>query len=186
MIAPYLDISHVGGSGWSSKCIEWFGAGGFSHVDIVVPDWYCDENKLPRGSLLGARSDRIGGQPAGVYIRPPDYEAWPKRLVLRVPCTTEQAEKAFRWAARQIRSPYDRFGLVSSFILGRDWREEGAWWCSELAVRMLEVGGIIPVLPVSFWKITPGDCALVCGAAKGRPVLSVGMPATYAPLMTDG
>lgn len=180
-VAPYLDISHVANSGWSSRAIEWFGAGGFSHVDIVVPDWYADERKLARGSLLGARSDRTGGQPAGVRIRAPAYESWPKWLILRVPCTPEQAEKGFRWAARQLASPYDKFGLVSSFIFGRDWREEGAWWCSELAVRMLEVAGVIDELPVRYWKITPGDCSLVCAAAGGRPILSIGMGTTYTP-----
>ena len=171
----WLDISHVANSGWSSKSIEWFGAGGFSHVDIVVPDWYCDTHNLPRGSLLGARSDSVGGRPPGVEIRPPDYEAWPKRLVLRVPCAAHQAEKGFSWAIRQLHSPYDTPGLISSFILGRNWREEGAWWCSELAVRMLEIGQIIHELPLPVWKITPGDSALVCSSAGGYPVLEQGM-----------
>jgi hypothetical protein len=174
-VDPWLDLSHVANSALSSRTIEWFGGGGFSHVDIVVPDWYCDAHDLPRGSLLGARSDRIGGQPAGVYIRPPGYESWPKRLVLRVPCGQNQALHAFEWAAKQIKSPYDTPGLLSSFVLGRDWREEGAWWCSELAVRMLEVGHIIQELPLPYWKITPGDSALICSAAGGSPVLSVGM-----------
>lgn len=174
-IDPWLDISHVASSGWSSLEIEWFGAGGFSHVDIVVPDWYCDTHNLSRGSLLGARSDAVGGQKPGVKIRPPDYESWPKRLVLRVPCTAEQAVKGFSWALTQLDAPYDSFGLVTSFIFGRNWREEGSWWCSEYAVRMLEKGDVIPELPVPFWKITPGDSALVCSAAKGVPVLKLGI-----------
>lgn len=174
-VDPWLDISHVAASAWSSKQIEWFGAGGFSHVDIVVPNWYCDLHGLKRGSLLGARSDAVGGQKPGVKIRPPDYETWPKRLVLRVPCAPDQALKAFTWAATQLDAPYDSFGLVSSFIFGRNWREEGSWWCSELAVRMLEKGAVIYELPVPYWKITPGDSALVCSSAKGVSVLKVGI-----------
>jgi hypothetical protein len=170
----FIDASFVAASGWSSRAIEWWGAGGFSHVDCVLPDAYCKQQRIPLGSLLGARSDLTGGKPAGVQIRPPTYETWAKRLVLRVPCTEEQAGAWLGFLLAQVGKSYDKVGIFA-FIIGRNWREEDSWWCSELFVRSLEVAGICGELAVPFYKITPGDGALVASALGGQPVLKIGI-----------
>lgn len=170
----YIDGSFVAAAGWSSRAIEWFGAGGFSHVDCVLPAEYCRQQRLPIGSLLGARSDVTGGSQPGVRIRPPIYETWPKRLILRVPCTDQQAKAWLDFLLQQLGKPYDKIGILA-FVIGRNWREENAWWCSELFVRSLEIAGICGDLALPFYKITPGDGALVASALGGQPILKLGI-----------
>lgn len=170
----FVEGSFVAASGWSSRAIEWFGAGGFSHVDCVLPKDYCLRQRIPIGSLLGARSDVIGDILEGVRIRPPTYETWSKRLVLRVPCTHTQAKTWLEFLLAQVGKPYDKIGILA-FMIGRNWREEGAWWCSELFIRSLEVAGICDELALPFYKITPGDGALVASALGGKPVLKIGL-----------
>src|SRR5689334_19127873 len=108
-------LSFVAAQAFSSRLIEWFGAGGWSHVDNVLPD----------GRLLGARSDRIrlkSGEviPAGVQTRPADYETWPKRLIMEVPCTDRQAKDWLSFLMGQLRKPYDRLAIVG-FAINRNW-----------------------------------------------------------------
>ena len=170
----FIDGSFVAASGWSSRAIEWFGAGGFSHVDCVLPESYCRQQRIPIGSLLGARSDVTGGALPGVRIRPPTYETWPKRLTLRVPCTDQQAQAWLDFLLAQVGKPYDKIGILA-FMIGRNWREENSWWCSELFVRALEVAGICGDLAVPWYKITPGDAALVASALGGQPILKLGL-----------
>ena len=178
----YVDVSFVAGAGPSSWAIELWGGGEFSHVDAVVPEWYCRSKGIPSGSLLGARSDEILHEaiwlPAGVQIRPPAYEVWPKRLVLRTPCTEDQAFDWWKFLESQIGRKYDTIGLLESFtsLLGhpRNWRDPSAWWCSELVGAAGEAGQIFQV-PLPKWKLTPGDCAIAYGAAGGFPILRVGL-----------
>lgn len=177
----HVDVSLVAASAMSSRLIEWFGAGSFSHIDNVVPDWYCRENGYKLGSLLGARSDHVGGEEPGVRIRPPNYEHWPKRIVLRVPCTPLAASAWLNYGLAQLGKPYDKIGLLESFggmklkSTRRDWRDPIAWWCSELSGRMGETGTIFHHLPIPFWRLTPGDCALLYSAAGGEVILRHGM-----------
>jgi hypothetical protein len=184
----HVDVSLVANSGWSSKAIEWFGAGSFSHIDNVLPDWYCKQNGHRLGSLLGARSDHVGGQRPGVRIRPPDYENWPKRVILRVPCTPLAAHAWLNYGTAQLGKPYDTVGLLESFggmafrRTRRDWRDPVAWWCSELSARMGELGTIFSHLPIPVWKITPGDCALLYSAAGGEVIFTKGISYEKPPL----
>jgi uncharacterized protein YycO len=118
----------------------------FSHVDLV----------LPNGQLLGARLE------GGVRIREAGYAAWSKTLVVTL--ETERAGAVYDAAFTQLGKPYDRWA-IAAFALGRDWRDDGAWYCSELIAWALEQAGFFPRplwLPVA--KITPGDLLLVLSA----------------------
>lgn len=124
-----ITMQFVGGEGLGSKIIAWFGHGlPVSHVDTVMPD----------GSLLGARSDRVGGRPPGVQIRPADYEPWKYRLRMVLPCPEPMAQKYYAFVQSQLYKPYDQPGLFGAFLFDRDWRTPDAWWCSELNARGLE------------------------------------------------
>ena len=109
-----------------SALIRWFTQSRFSHVDVVLPD----------GRLLGAR---LWG---GVRIRPPDYI---KRLarVERVEVDLWGTQKALAFCTSQIGAGYD-WRAILAFVTGvrkKSWRTPGAWFCSELAARVLEIAG---------------------------------------------
>jgi len=168
----YIVGQFVQNAAASSRLIEWFGGGGFSHVDAV----------LPNGALLGARSDAIGGQDPGVRIRPPGYEAWPRLIIMRKEVPASQARAWERFLAAQVGAPYDKRGIWD-FVTGgnltdsgRDWRDPSAWFCSELWVRSLEVAGVIPLLPLSPNRITPGTAACIAGAAGFQVIKRAGYP----------
>lgn len=135
----------------SSEAIEWFEHGGFSHVDTVMPD----------GTLLGARSDVIGGMPAGVQIRPADYLGSEYVYRVTLPTTPEQDIDYYEFLKQQLGKPYDKEGIVG-FIVGREWRDDSAWFCSELAMAALEQSAFLKwPLADHANKITPGDALLI-------------------------
>ena len=151
-----IRLQFVRGSGLSSAAIAWFSQGTFSHVDAVLPD----------GTLLGARSDVCGGQPPGVRVRPHGYEVWTQRVVFSIPASDAQAEAWEAFLRSQVGKPYDKIAILG-FALGRDWRDDGAWICSELGAAALEATGIVPQLYLAAAKITPEALALVCSAIGG-------------------
>jgi uncharacterized protein YycO len=122
-------------------------------VDIVLSD----------GSLLGARSDYVKVkdqvfQP-GVQIRPAGYNQaeWKKVARIKVPFTFDQKHRGLTWAHQQIGKPYDKLAILG-FVIGRNWRDEDAWFCAELVERMKEIAyGKEFILPYN--KITPGTSA---------------------------
>lgn len=149
-----LCLQFVRGTDFEAQAIEWFGGGPrFSHVDLVMPD----------GQLLGARSDVIGGAPPGVQLRDHRYVGHDQTLRVEIPCTDEQAAKAIAFAKEQIGKPYDKMAIFA-FIIGRNWREDDAWFCSELCTMILETAGIIHPLAATANKISPAALVLVLSA----------------------
>jgi hypothetical protein len=110
-----------------SRAIAWFGHGEYSHVDVV----------MPAGTLLGARSDRVGGAPPGVQIRSPEYADWALVKKVWLQATPVQLQVFYKFLTDQIGKPYDKRAIMG-FIAGRDWREPDAWFCSELIAAALE------------------------------------------------
>lgn len=157
-------LQFVLGRSVSSRAIAWFGGENrFSHIDSVLPD----------GSLLGARSDRVGGKPPGVQIRPPNYEPWARKVVMELPSTDMQAAIWLSFLLGEIGKPYDHsliwgFALGTTFGVPRNWREVDSWICSELAARALEVSGIVPELYVPASSISPNVLAIAASAAHGE------------------
>src|SRR5262249_58660792 len=101
-------LSFDRGAGFSSGIIEFFGSGDFSHVDNVVPE-----------GLLGARSDKIGGQPRGVRVRPEGYqEALKAQVRMAVRCTEEQRQTWLTFLRLQIGKEYDS-AAIWAFVLDR-------------------------------------------------------------------
>jgi uncharacterized protein YycO len=142
--------------GIASWVVAWFGAGHFSHVDAVLDD----------GTLLGARSDRVGGQPPGVQIRPPNYTKFLRSVVMVIPATDEQNAAFYAFLHSQVGKPYDRRTL-SAFWSNRDWRHTDGWICSELQAAGLEKAGVVPQLYLAANKITPVSLALVASTVGG-------------------
>lgn len=146
-----IKLQFVQGEDLGSKAIQIFERGWPSHVDAVLSD----------GRLLGARSDVVGGAPAGVHIRTPDYALWTKKLLVTLPSTAEQETAWLNFLYAQIGKPYDETAILA-FPLQRDWREPDSWFCSELGAAALEECGYFPKplanLPN---EITPRDLLLV-------------------------
>lgn len=133
------------GAGISSRLIAWYGEGygGWSHVDAILPD----------GSCLGARSDVIKGIPAGVQIRPEDYETWKRRDVLTLDCTPEEETDWEYRLRRNIGLGYDK-GDILGFITGHPMSEPGHWICSAVQLDVIETMGKVNLRG----KITPQQC----------------------------
>ena len=140
----------------ASDLIALVGAGDFSHGDLVLDD----------GRLLGARNDAVGGAPSGVQIRTPGYARWEKQVIFEVPCTPLQKAVATDFAMKQIGLPYDREAILA-FVVGRNWREPGAWFCTELLAASGEHGGLWHGLYSPDNKIAPNAFALMCSATTG-------------------
>lgn len=143
----------AGNGSFGSRMIEWFDHGAYSHVDIV----------LPSGELLGARNDVIDGIPAGVQIRPPNYVSGDNVLRVDLPAPAAVVERFYELAHAQIGKPYDRTAIVG-FVVGRDWREDDSWFCSELFMWLLEQSGYLHRLSAPCEKIAPDDALLVVSA----------------------
>lgn len=158
-----IDLQFVAMSDPGSEAIRLFERGWPSHVDAVLPD----------GSLLGARSDGIGGQLPGVRIRPANYETFDQRLVVSLACEPAIEGAFLAFLRAQLGKPYDKLA-IAAFAVGRDWRERDAWFCSELIAAALEACGWFPkplanaaneitprdlLLTVSPWVASRGDAA---------------------------
>lgn len=156
-----IRLQFVCGSDIASRLIAWYGNGygGYSHVDAVLPD----------GSLLGARSDRVGGQPPGVRIRPANYDKWVRRVVLGLSVSSTDAFTWEAWLRSQVGKPYD-MPAIWGFLLGRKTEEKGQWICSALQAGALEAVGAMHRLLVPPSQVTPDAlCNIVC--ALGARVL---------------
>lgn len=157
-----MRLQFVCGQDLSSKLIAWYGNGygGWSHVDAVLPD----------GSLLGARNDAIGSVPAGVQVRPPNYETWARSAVVEVPATPEEASQWEGWLKTQVGIHYDQQAIIG-FILGRKDTDTGRWICSALQTRALIRANLMHPLPVPDSQVTPDALfLLVTGGLGGKVV----------------
>lgn len=148
-------------AGIASGTIAWFSSGHLSHVDAILPD----------GTLLGARSDSVGGQPPGVWIRPSDYAKFVTTVVMEIPCGAWQEKKYYDFLYAQQKKGYDKWAILA-FAANRDWREPDSWICSELQAAAGEHAEIWPKLFLTANKITPVALALGCSFLKGTKVVT--------------
>lgn len=116
----------------------------FSHVDIILPD----------GRLLGARDDAVGGQPPGVWIRPPQYEKWLRQATVTFWVQPDAAARGLAWARGEIGCKYDEDAILG-FIFGQRWHRDGAYICSVLAANYLLRCGIIEGTPQNLQGTSP-------------------------------
>lgn len=146
---------------WASAAIRRLNHSPFSHVDFCLPD----------GNLLGASdqgplSPFIEGNPQGVAIRPPGYQRFGIRRDMVI--ETDKADAVFAKAKSQLGKPFDSSGMwdfLSDTPPGaRDWRDPAQWWCSELAVWVLEQTGMFAPISVLAWpkdRVSPTDLLLI-------------------------
>jgi len=159
----------IADTAWSSRCIEWWGGGGWSHFANVLSD----------SSIIDARSDAIkvrgeGRIPPGVQRRPAGYLDDCKRWVLLELGTEAQYG---HWQAAligQLGKPYDFIGIrdfLTGSVRDRNWRSESAWFCDELGIWAQEQARICPRLPDPIYRLTPG-AALLLDIGLGAQVVA--------------
>jgi hypothetical protein len=166
--SPVLAFQFVCGADLSSRLIAWYGNGygGYSHVDEIVTSQVA--NRLaPIGSLIGARSDRIGKIPPGVQVRPPRYETCIRRCVAVLNCTENEELAAEHFISTQLGRQYDKPAILG-FILGKPLHGRGHWICSALQTQRLRVAGLIDRLPDPDSQITPNSLLLILAAIGAR------------------
>lgn len=137
----------------SSRIIARFGkgTGGWSHVAPVLSD----------GRYLDARSDVIGGVPAGVHIRDGAKERSIKRERWALEVTQPQYDA---WEANLRARIGDAYGKrdILDFIEGRPGHVNGQWICSAHAIDALQHIHLVPYpLPWLAHELTPDDALLV-------------------------
>lgn len=143
--------------------------GGWSHMANLLAD----------GSIIDARSDRVHDSrtgkpvlidgkriPPGVQRRPGYYlEGIKKWVVLEAPSTAPGNYDAWKHALEaQLGKPYDFIGILDFLTespLDRNWRDQTAWFCDELAVFAMEQSGYCPPLPQPVFRITPSAALLL-------------------------
>lgn len=151
--------------------------GGWSHMANVLAD----------DSIIDARSDSMkfpGGLkvPAGVQRRPAGYlDSIRKWVVLEGPEDDPGGKWSYnRWEyalVSQLKKPYDFIGIwdfLSDSVIDRNWRDESAWFCDELAVWAQEKAGYVPQLPEPVFRITPSAALLFDIGAGWRVVAGRG------------
>lgn len=140
-----ITLQFVGSNDILSDTIKLFERGWCSHVDAVMPD----------GMLLGARFS------GGVAIRPPDYEAFPRKLQVHLPAEDAVAAAFYDALRSQLGKPYD-VEAIAAFAFDRDWRATDHWFCSEIQAWALERAGYFPhPLAATDSTITPRDLLLI-------------------------
>lgn len=153
-----IRLQFVGAGDLGSDAIKWFTQGEVSHVDIVLSD----------GRLLGSRDDIINGIKKGVQIRPPGYANWKIVVPVSLPCPQDMEKNFYQFAMAEIGKPYDEMGIaafVFGSIIGRDWRDDSAWFCSEYVGAMLEKCGYFATpLATPTNKLAPSGLLLACSA----------------------
>lgn len=159
-------LQFVCAAGLSSWGIARFGVqkAAFSHVDIVLAAGTYDGAPYPHGALLGARDDAIGGQPPGVRIRPPGYEKWIRREVVKV--HAPQGPAALAWALREVGARYDDDAILG-FLFGQRWHKRGAFICSVLAGNYELRAGAIHGTPANLQGTSPNTLYAMTLAVGG-------------------
>lgn len=148
---------------WVSPIIGWFGDGYYTHIDVLTP----------QGMLRGARSDVIQGIPAGYQDRPQNYEEWVRCTRFTLPVRATQYSAYWDFSDAQLHKPYDSFGLLKTFLLERNWRDDSKWWCSEEVAANGEFARLWQVDPMVN-GVTPGDMVyLLEGAHAVRQEMPV-------------
>ena len=139
------------------RIIDWGTEGEVGHVDAVF-----------QGSLLGAQQEAgLGGAESGVQWRPATYvKECGGYNIFRVTleASVDQRTKFQAFLTQQLGKPYDTKGILG-FVTGKDWRDPGSWFCSELQAAALEHAGLFPH-PLHVWKnrVTPQELLLVTSA----------------------
>lgn len=150
-----IRLRFVTGSDPTSRLIAaWQKDGWATHVEAVLPD----------GSLLGAHLQ------GGVAIRPKGYDqaTMTRELYVDLFAMPSMVEEFYAFMHAQVGKPYD-VTAIEGLVLGRDWREDDSWFCSEVVTGGMEKCAYIPRLASTINHVTPRDNLLIVSAKQSIP-----------------
>ena len=139
----------------------------YSHVDFILFDGCC------LGASDSPDAPVVMGNPRGVAIRPPNYQAFGIRR--RAYIDTPRADAIIQRATGQLNKPFDHGALkfrhmFSDSFGDRNWRDPGQWYCAELGMWCCEEEHLWPFeLVIQKDRVTAADflCYL-------NPIMDVG------------
>lgn len=117
--------SYKGPGRWGDKLIRWWTGGPYSHSELII------------GNIMYSAS-QYEGQVRAMWAADMTPEHWD--IVDLPEALDEQAALAFLNA--QIGKRYDWLGIVLSQVLPLNRHDKGAWFCSELCYRALQIAGL--------------------------------------------
>jgi hypothetical protein len=149
-----IDLRFVQGFGFSSWAIEDFSAGRFSHVDAIVPRGGIPDIPWMPYSLVGERSDKVGGKPPGLNARPYGYESVKKAVIFHLPSSLEQTTAFWAFLYSQEGHAYDK-PSIWAYAFNANWHRWGTYVCSAAILNALQSADRMRSLYSPFWKVTP-------------------------------
>lgn len=177
------------------KLIGWRSSGGqgkYTHVEVVdhTTGWlwgaHADSFTVPVDAIPKAYNLSMTPQgvhiPSGFFPRPPNYDAkhWQRVTAFRLMVSSFQHDQFWKFTWKQWAAKYDTRGLLSTYVLGRDWRDPGEWYCSEEQAAASEYAGIIRKL-LTVDAVEPADFAELLNQA-GATQVELPIPVPPAPL----
>jgi hypothetical protein len=150
-----IPLRAVMGYGPSSGLIAWRTNGLFSHIDARVPPGGIANIPWAPGSLVGSRSDKIGGQPPGLRCRPYGYERVLRAMHFYLPATEEQEIIFWNHLYSEDGYAYDKPGILS-YVFNSNMHAPGEFYCSAVILDGLEASDWMKPTYQPYWKIAPG------------------------------
>jgi hypothetical protein len=140
-----ITLQFAAEGGLSTRLIDFYGHGIFSHVDAVIPS---------TGELLGARFS------GGVAVRKPGYARFERTLRVNLDAEPATVDAFWSFMHDQLGKPYDP-QAIAAFVFDRDWRRPDSWDCSEMIGSALETcAWFLNPLATPANKLTPPDLLL--------------------------
>jgi hypothetical protein len=149
-----IDLRFVSGFGCGSGAIREVSHGEFTHVDAVVPKGGIANIEWPEGSLVGARSDKIGGKPAGLQCRPFGYEPVKKAVIFHLAVNNLQEQGFWSFLYSQETHKYDKPSILAN-VFNANWHAAGHYVCSAAICDALQSADWFKPCYSSWWEIRP-------------------------------
>lgn len=160
-------------SSLAGRGIGWFGGGYYEHVTTLFPDFkrVIDAQDKWIRSPMGDR----GWIRPGVEIRPVTYLSLKKVDWYQFPTSAQITMRVLARLQTQLHKPYDEIGIfdfATGALKDRNWRNESAWFCDELAAWSWEQENVcLPLIyPLSPNRITPGGAALIANQVGAQQI----------------
>jgi hypothetical protein len=155
---PEIELRLVSGFGCGSGAIRLVSHGEFTHVDAVVPKGGIPNIEWPAGSLVGARSDRIGGKPSGLQCRPFGYERVHKAVRFHSPASELQVQGFWSFLYSQEEHKYDKPSILAN-VFNANWHAAGEYVCSAAICDALQSIDWLKPCYSPWWEIRPQELA---------------------------
>lgn len=134
----------------TSMFIRWATDSDWSHIEVAIENYPGQSD-----GWLGSQAGKFGAIPAGVQIRPWNYDPDCMSQEFRIACSGVIEQAFYKSFVGKIGCPYD-WSAVFGDVFTRDWHKKDSWFCSEAVEDSLEEAGDGLFREGNYWRITPG------------------------------